>query len=197
MKDRPEIVVKSAKTINVIAAGLMVLSGLVLIFVPNLENSLARRLILGILLLLTGSAKLFGYFSNDLYRLAFQFDLAIGVFFGMIGVLFLVFPAWALPLIPAILMAYVVLASLLRVQMALDARRFGMRSWPLILLAALVFLAAGGLAAYGYLQERLNGAAAVGIGLVAEGAVIAFITAHTVRVRAEKKHLAEHYGIKK
>ncbi len=197
MRNNPEIVVKTAKIINVLSAGLMVLTGLVLLLVPDLDDSLAKRVLLGVLLLLTGAGRLFGYFSNDLYRLAFQFDLAFGVFFEIVGLMFLVNPAWALPLIPGIMMVYVVMASLLRLQMCLDARRFGMKSWCLILLADLLFVVLCGLATYGYIKGLLSGTAAVGLGLVAEGGVIAFITAHTVRIRAKKKNLEEYYDIKK
>ena len=66
-------VVKSAKIINVISAGLMFLAGLPFLLYFDLGSLPAARLILSIIFGLTSLSKLFGYFSNDLYRLAFQF----------------------------------------------------------------------------------------------------------------------------
>ena len=53
-------VVKSAKIINVISAGLMSLAGLLLLVIPNLETMVAQRIVLGSLFGLTGAAKIFG-----------------------------------------------------------------------------------------------------------------------------------------
>ena len=39
-----------------------------------------------------GAEKIIGYFSRDMYRLAFQFDLALGIFVAIIGVILLLRP---------------------------------------------------------------------------------------------------------
>lgn len=194
MKRNPGIV-KSAKITNVSSAGLMFLSGLLLLLFPNLEALPAQRLILCLLFALTGAAKLFGYFSNDLYRLAFQFDLSIGIFCELLAALILFLPESAVPLMPSLISVYVILDSLLKVQTALDARRFGMKSWLVMLLSSLVLCGAGGLALSACLKDFMRVAAAVGIALMADGLENAFITAYTVRVRARKKNLTEHYGL--
>ncbi len=188
-------VVKSAKIINVISAGLMFLSGLMLLLFPNLDALPIERLLLGLLFALTGAAKLFGYFSNDLYRLAFQFDLAIGIFCELMAVLILFLYESAQFLIPSLISVYVILDSLLKVQTALDARRFGMTSWLVMLISSLALCGAGAFSLSAALKDFIRIAAAVGIALLADGLENAFITAYTVRIRARKKNLAEHYGI--
>ena len=188
-------VVKSAKVTNVISAGIMFLVGLLVLLFPNLETLPAQHVIFCVLFALIGVTKLFGYFSNDLYRLAFQFDLAIGVFCEILAVLVLLVPESAVPLIPSVFAIYVILDSLLKVQTALDARRFGMTCWLAILLSSLLLCVAGGLALCAALKDFMRVAAAVGIALMADGLVNAFITAYTVRIRARKKKVTEHYGI--
>lgn len=192
---RNNYVVTSAKVTNVFSAGLMFLVGLMILLFPEMESLPFQHVIFCILFALIGSTKLFGYFSNDLYRLAFQFDLAIGVFCEILAVLILFVPSGAVPLIPSIVSVYVILDSLLKVQTALDARRFGMTCWLAILLSSLLLCVAGGVALAAVLTDFMRIAAAVGIALMMDGLVNAFITAYTVRIRARKKNVTEHYGI--
>lgn len=65
--------------------------GAVLILYPELSAVLLCRS-LGVLLGVYGVIKLIGYFSKDLYRLAFQFDLAWGILFVALGVILAVRP---------------------------------------------------------------------------------------------------------
>lgn len=66
--------VKLAKITNTAASFLIFLAGLMLIFLASTEVTSLQRTVLAVLFLLTGAAKMIGYYSNDLYRLAFQFD---------------------------------------------------------------------------------------------------------------------------
>lgn len=61
----------------VISLAFCVLGTAVLLF-PDLSIALLGTL-LGIVLIVFGCVKLVGYFSKDLFRLAFQYDLAFGV----------------------------------------------------------------------------------------------------------------------
>lgn len=188
-------IVKSAKILNVISAGLMLLAGLLLLVVPNLETTTGQRILLGILFALTGAAKLFGYFSNDLYRLAFQFDFAIGIFCELLALLIVLMPERVFAVLPLLISVYVVLDALLKLQMSFDARRFGMRSWVALFVTALVLCGFGGFAAAASVAELLRYVPVVGVALMVDGLENAWVTAHTVRIRAKKKNLTEHYGI--
>ena len=68
----------AAKVGYIIVSILIGVLGIVLIATPNFSVSLLCRLGGGILILF-GIVKIIGYCSNDLYRLAFQYDLAIGI----------------------------------------------------------------------------------------------------------------------
>ena len=188
-------IVKSAKIINVISAALMSLAGLLLLVIPTLEVSYAQRILFGSLFGLTGAAKLFGYFSNDLYRLAFQFDFAIGVFCELLVVLIFLLPKTTFNFLPALVSVYILLDGLLKLQTSLDARRFGMRRWLIILLTALLLCLGGIFAVYTRFADLLHSVAIVGAVLIADGLENIWITAYTVRVRAKKKQLSEHFGL--
>ena len=188
-------VVKSAKIINVISAGLMSLAGLLLLVIPNLETMVAQRIVLGSLFGLTGAAKIFGYFSNDLYRLAFQFDLAIGIFCILLTLLTELMPEYAFGTLPIIFAVYVSLDGVRKIQTSFDARRCGMKSWLLMLITAVVLFGAGAFAVGAVLVQLLRPNAVVGIALMVDGLENIWITASTVRIRARKKNLSGQFGL--
>lgn len=74
----------SAKLIQAVKKSYVVISvtlcaiGLLMILRPALSLS-AVGIIVGIILGVSGVVKLIGYLSRDLYQLAFQFDLALGI----------------------------------------------------------------------------------------------------------------------
>lgn len=194
MKEIPGLV-RSAKITNIVSAGVMFLSGLSLLIFPSLATLKAQQLLLGLLFGLVGLAKLFGYFSNDLYRLAFQFDFAIGIFCLLLTLLFLLLPTQTLDFLPAVVSLYTVLDALLKAQTALDARRFGMKGWLSILLSAVLLFGAGLLVLGAELYGVMNITMAVGIAFMSDGIENSFVTAYTVRVRARKKNRSREFGL--
>ncbi len=187
--------VKKAKIMNVISAVLMVLSGLLLILLSNMERLPIQRILLSLLFFLTGAAKLLGYFSNDLYRLAFQFDFAVGIFCGVLALLVILTPESFFNALPTVFGVYVILDALFKLQISIDARKFGMANWPVILLSSLLLLGVGLFVVFAIYDALLPATAAVGIALVVDGLQNVWITAYTVRVRARKKNLSEHFGL--
>ena len=143
-KTQNDNLVKLAKITNTAASFLIFLAGLMLIFLPSTEVTSLQRTVLAVLFLLTGAAKMIGYYSNDLYRLAFQFDFAIGILCALLAGLLSFLPQRVLPTLPVLLSVYVILDALLKLQIAMDARRFGMERWIAILCSSLL-LGLGGL----------------------------------------------------
>lgn len=188
-------IVRSAKILNVISAGLMFVTGLLLLVIPNLGTTTAQRILLGVLFGLTGAAKIFGYFSNDLYRLAFQFDFAIGVYCELLTLLIALLPERVFDMLPLLISVYVTLDALLKLQMSFDAKRFGMKSWVALFVTALLLCGVGGFAVGSTIAELMRYVATVGIALMVDGLENAWVTAHTVRIRAKKKNVSAHFGI--
>lgn len=188
-------VVASAKILNVLSAAFMLLAGLLMLLIPNLEKVLAQRILLGILFGLTGAAKIFGYYSNDLYRLAFQFDFAVGIFCEVLTLLVVLTPSHSYSTVALLISAFVVLDALLKLQMSFDARRFGMKSWVALFVTALVLCGVGGFAVGAAVAELMRYASIVAIALMTDGLENIWVTAHTVRIRAKKKNLSHQFGL--
>ncbi len=181
--------VMTAKIINIVFGSLMSVAGLFLILLPGLENVLAQRIYLGILLALCGAAKMFGYFSNDLYRLAFQYDLAVGGFCMILSLIAIFTPEEMYDVLPLLITLFVLSDALFKLQMAIDARRFGMKSWLVIMISGAVLCAAVLFAGASLLAELFRPMIAVGLALLLDGLENTWITAHTVRIRGKKKNV--------
>lgn len=187
--------VRKAKITNVIAAALMALSGLLLIFLPDLRDTLPQRILLAVLFFLNGAARLLGYFSNDLYRLAFQFDFACGIFSAILALAIAFVPETTLHNLPLLLTAYVVLDALFKLQMSFDARRFGMHGWGAMLATSIVLALAGAGCSAALLGDFFSHTMAVGLALTVDGLQNIWITAYAVRVRVRKKNLSEQFDL--
>lgn len=108
--------------------------GAYLMIRPNLLPAVCT--LLGSVFVAYGVVKLMGYFSDDLYRLAFQFDLGVGILTILVGCVLLLRPRDRLALLPMVIGAFILVDSVLRLQTALDARHFGMEKWRVLLAAA-------------------------------------------------------------
>ena len=83
--------IKKAKHAYITVSVIMVILGLVLVIWPEMSLSVLCYLI-GAMLVIGGIVKLIGYFSKDLYRLAFQFDFAFGILSILLGLVFIIHP---------------------------------------------------------------------------------------------------------
>ncbi len=142
--------------------------GIGLIAFPRFSIAAAGT-VCGILLIAFGIVRLVGYFSKDLYRLAFQYDLALGVLMIVLGMIMLLCPGSLMNFI-CISLGFSFLADgLFKVQIAIDAKGFGIREWWLILaLAAVTVLFGAVLIARPSESSRIL-AILVGIGMLCEG----------------------------
>lgn len=135
--------IRTAKVGYIALSALLCLFGLLLIIFPDTAANVAG-FICAILLIAFGIVKIIGYFSRDIYRLAFQYDLAFGLLMILLGAAMFANPGSLSSFICLSLGLYILTDSLFKIQIALDARRFGVRSWMLILISA-VLAGIGGL----------------------------------------------------
>lgn len=187
-------IVKQAKIFNLIIYSFMVAVGLFLLLFNGL-TVMQEVIMIGVLCILVGSAKILGYFSNDLYRLAFQFDFASGLFLIIVGILFLFTGKMDPPAMSKTVGIYVFLDGLLKLQTAFDAKRFGIQKWMIMLLTAILVVGVGIMALVAPYAEQLSQFVLLAVCLMVDGLVNIWITAYTVRVRAKKKNLEERFGL--
>ncbi len=110
-------------------------AGVACIVNPGLSAAVIGR-VLGVAMILFGAVKLVGYCSRDLYRLAFQYDLGFGLLLIALGVLVLLRPAEVRDFLLTALGIAVLTDGLYKVQIAVDAKRFGVSAWWLTLVLA-------------------------------------------------------------
>ena len=119
---------KTAKIGYIVMSVLFCVLGVVLLFTPGVSALwIGRRL--GIGLILFGAIKLVGYFSRDLFRLAFQYDLAFGLLLMVLGIVTLSHPGDALSFLCVMFGIPVLADGLFKIQIAMDSRQFGIRNW--------------------------------------------------------------------
>lgn len=142
MKNRCTAPMRAAKAGYIIMSLVFCGAGALFIARPELSAAAISRA-LGAAMILFGAIKLVGYFSKDLFRLAFQYDLGFGLLLIALGALVLARPAQVLGFILTALGVAILTDGLFKVQIAMDSRQFGISSWWLTLVLAIVTSAAG------------------------------------------------------
>ena len=186
-------VVKAAKMTHLITSALLLILGvIVLIFHPS---EFLLRILMGSCFLLIGGTKLLGFFSNDLYKLAFQFDLALGFLTLIVGCVLLIRQGILLQTTASIAGLFVVVDSLFKIQTAFDAKKFGMKKWVTILVAAIVVGTVGTMTLFDPfgMFNPSSLMILIAVAFMLNGALNIWTTAYTVRVKAKKKNLEEKY----
>ena len=133
---------KVAKIGYIAISVLSLVLGVVLIAKPDISMKTVGT-VLGVIMIAFGIVKLVGYFSKDLFRLAFEYDLAAGILMILIGTVLVSNPARALEFFCTVLGILVLADGLFKIQISIDSKRFGIRLWWLILATAIITGALG------------------------------------------------------
>lgn len=137
MKNRCTVPMWVAKAGYIVMSLVFCGAGVLFIAKPGLSAAVISRA-LGTAMIVFGIIKLVGYFSKDLFRLAFQYDLGFGLLLIALGVLVLARPGEVLDFIFIALGIAILADGLFKVQIAVDSRRFGISTWWLTMLLAIV-----------------------------------------------------------
>ena len=137
MKHRSVAPMRAAKTGYIILSAALCVLGIFLMVKPDFSAA-ALGVICGILLLVFGVIRLVGYFSRDLYRLAFQYDLAQGLVLLVVGLVLLIRPHSLMTFLCVALGIYIFADGVFKIQIAAEAKRFGLPAWWVILAVAIV-----------------------------------------------------------
>ena len=187
--NRNSAIVKSAKVMHLCSAVIFLVAGLLLALVPDFEDSGAfRNTVVGIASIIIGATGIYGYFSNDMYRLAFQLDFALGIFNVIFGILLLINPVQLSVLLPTAVSILTLLDGGNKSQMAIEGKRFGIQKWYLVLVSAVLEIAAGVvLILLAYHGRDVRAWMGIAMGLV--GVTNFWTTMYTVRVRNTTHHI--------
>lgn len=142
MKVRSVIPMQVAKTGYILLSALFAAAGALMIAFPQ-QALRGLGAFFGVAMLLFGAIKLIGYFSRDLYRLAFQYDLQFGILLLLLGLILLLRPKAALNLLCIAIGICLILDALFKCRTAIEARSFGIQKWYVIYILALISVLAG------------------------------------------------------
>ena len=134
--------VRSAAPMKAAKIGYLVISALLCMMNPAIVHPEASMhtvgILCGLMLIAFGAIKLLGYFSKDLFRLAFENDLSSGVLMLVLGSSLLLHTEGSLAFFCTVLGILILMDGLIKVQISVEAGPFGIRQWPLLLVAAIV-----------------------------------------------------------
>lgn len=137
MKMRSVAPMKIAKIGYIVVSVLFCIAGILFIALPEISAKIVG-IEIGIAAIVFGIVKLIGYFSKDLYRLAFQFDLEFGILMVVLGTIVLFHPKNVMAFIAAAFGIAILFDGLFKIRIALDSKRFGIKDWWLILSLAIL-----------------------------------------------------------
>ena len=160
--------IKAAKIGYIMISILLCALGIVLIAVPDFSVTLLCKLSGGIMMLF-GLVKIIGYCSKDLYRLAFQFDLAFGILLMALGIILIIRTDAMVNLICIVMGICVLADALLKIQISIDSKDFGIQKWWLILTMATLTGVAGFLLVFRPSESIQIIMILFGIALITEG----------------------------
>lgn len=176
--------IKIARTGYILISILFYISGMICMIIPELNPGTAA-FVGGMILIAYGIIKMTGYLSKDLYCLAFQYDFACGLFLIVLGIGVLVFGSRFHGHLLSGLGLLILLDSLLCIQTSIDAKKFGLSSWPVILALSILAGTSGVVLAITNMQIT------AGCGLLAEGFMRHYIVHCTVYLSPEERRSIE------
>lgn len=169
MEDKPGL--QSTVPMKIAKIGYILLSitlcalGVIRIAEPEFPNE-EFGVLCGFVFIVFGCIRLIGFYSKDLYRLAFQYDFEFGILIIVFGLLFFIRPG-NLTSMTCVLLGILVLAdALFKIRITLQARKFGIEVWWILLIISIAAAVVGGILVF-YFAEKLQ--FILGITLIAEG----------------------------
>lgn len=181
MKMRSVTPMRIARSGYIVMSAAFCIMGLLLMIFPEVSATVIYR-VLGIAIIIFGAVKLIGYFSHDLFRLAFQYDLAFGVLLLALGVIVLTRPENVMSFLFIALGIAILADGLFRVQVALDAKTFGVKTWWLLLTLAILTGIVGVTLIFRPLESAQLMTELLGVSLLAEGILNLCVAISTVKI---------------
>lgn len=177
--------IRYAKAGYILTAAALIALGVILAVWPEM-SMLVIGYAIGAILLVCGIVRILGYFSKDLFSLAFQFDLALGIFTVLLGAVFIAHPTWLSTAIPFLLGAFVLVNGLFTLQTAIDSKKFGMRLWWVALLFSLLESCLGLLMILNPFSSAKLLMIVTGVAIIGAGVENLFIAFYTIVIKKKK-----------
>ena len=181
MKMRSVTPMRIAKIGYIVMSVMFCIAGALFIALPDISITMIG-VSMGIAMIVFGIVKLVGYFSRDLFRLAFQFDLELGILLLVLGLIVLIRPDDLMTFICIALGISILTDGLFKVQIALDSKRFGIKSWWVILALAVVAGTIGVFLIFRSAKSAQFLTVLLGVSILAEGILNLYTVISTVLI---------------
>ena len=181
MKMRSVTPMRIAKIGYIVMSVMFCIAGALFIALPDISITMIG-ISMGIAMIVFGIVKLVGYFSRDLFRLAFQFDLELGILLLVLGLIVLIRPDDLMSFICIALGISILTDGLFKVQIALDSKRFGIKSWWVILALAVVAGTIGVFLVFRSAKSAQFLTVLLGVSILAEGILTLYTVISTVLI---------------
>lgn len=181
MKMRSVTPMRIAKIGYIVMSVMFCIAGALFIALPDISITMIG-ISMGIAMIVFGIVKLVGYFSRDLFRLAFQFDLELGILLLVLGLIVLIRPDNLMTFICIALGISILTDGLFKVQIALDSKRFGIKSWWVILALAVVTGTIGVFLIFRSAKSAQFLTVLLGVSILAEGILNLYTVISTVLI---------------
>ena len=181
MKMRSVTPMRIAKIGYIVTSVMFCIAGALFIALPDISITMIG-ISMGIAMIVFGIVKLVGYFSRDLFRLAFQFDLELGILLLVLGLIVLIRPDDLMTFICIALGISILTDGLFKVQIALDSKRFGIKSWWVILALAVVAGTIGVFLIFRSAKSAQFLTVLLGVSILAEGILNLYTVISTVLI---------------
>lgn len=157
------------------------IAGIAYIISPY-ESPITLCIMGGVILIIYGIVKIMGYFSDDLYCRAFQYDLACGILLIVVGGIILGCNVRIRHLLSPGLGFLILLDAALKVQTSKDAKTFGLETWNRILVFSILAGVFGVLIIVRPFSGERAGHILNGCGLLVEGIMNHLEIRETVKI---------------
>ena len=186
MKMRSVAPMRIAKIGYIVMSVLLCIAGGLFIVMPDVSVA-GIGIFVGAAMAAFGVIKLIGYFSKDLYRLAFQYDLEFGILLIILGLVVLFRPDNFMNFICIVIGVVILLDGLFKIQIAMDSRRFGIGGWWLVLAMAILTGVVGAALIFDSARGAEILTVLLGISLLSEGILNLYTVISTVRIIRNQK----------
>lgn len=181
MKMRSVTPMRIAKIGYIVMSVMFCIAGALFIALPDISTTMIG-ISMGIAMIVFGIVKLVGYFSRDLFRLAFQFDLELGILLLVLGLIVLIRPDDLMTFMCIALGISILTDGLFKVQIALDSKRFGIKSWWVIFALAVVAGTIGVFLIFRSAKSAQFLTVLLGVSILAEGILNLYTVISTVLI---------------
>lgn len=185
--------VRMARDGYVLISVIFYIAGIAYMMIPSVPP-FALSICGGMVLVAYGIVKIIGYLSDDMYNLAFQYDLACGLLLIVLGVIILGCNLRIYPYFSTVFGLLILMDAVLKVQTAKDAKAFGLETWKWILIFSIIAAVFGALIIIKPFPGRQTGRIIAGLGLLAEGFMNHLTVKETVKVTKRFSDKNENTG---